>query len=156
MNCKILRTLLPTLFAIAAAVSTAGESSVAIDNGWARASPPGAANGAAFLTLVNRGAKDNALVGAESGAASTVELHSHVMADGVARMRQVSEIPVRAGGRVELRPGGLHIMLIGLKAPLADGGELALTLKFADGSQRHVALPIRRGEADGQMRHGGH
>lgn len=148
MTVHLRRFALSCLLALAAATAGAADP-MAVEHGWARATAPGAANGAAFMTLVNRGPRDNALVRAESAAAAAVELHSHVMEQGVARMRQIAEIPVAAGGRAELRPGGMHIMLIGLKAPLVDGGQVALTLRFRDGSAQQVRLPIRRGEHAG-------
>lgn len=149
MTARIVRSALSSVFLLYAVASGAADS-MTVEQGWARATPPGAANGAAFMTLVNASAKDNALVSAESDAAGAVELHSHVMEDGVARMRQVPEVAVAAGSRTELRPGGLHIMLFGLKAPLVDGGRLAVTLKFRDGSIQKLMLPIRRDS------HGGH
>lgn len=145
MTKTIRRFLLPAVFLLLAAVAGAAET-MTVEQGWARATPPGATNGAAFMVLVNAGSKDNALVAADSDAAATVELHTHMMEDGVARMRQVNQIAVPAGGRTELRPGGLHIMLIGLKAPLIDGGKLALTLRFLDGSSKVLTLRVRRGE----------
>lgn len=149
MHKSMIRYFLPVAFLLVAAASGAAET-MTVEKAWARSTPPGAANGAAFMTLVNAGSKDNALVAAESDAAGTVELHTHIMEEGVARMRQVPEIPVPAGGRTELRPGGLHIMLIGLKAPLIDGGTLSINLKFRDGAVRQLTLPIRRGS------HGAH
>lgn len=148
MTHRVLRCLLPMALGLAVTAAGAAES-IAVEHGWARATPPGAANGALFMTLVNRGGKDNALVRAESDAAQAVELHTHVMDQGVARMRQVPDIPVAAGGRTELRPGGLHIMLIGLKAPLAEGGKVAVTLRFRDGAAQQLTLPVRRGEHAG-------
>lgn len=145
MNSRFTRFVLTPLFLLTAATAGAAEL-VTVEHAWARATPPGASNGAAFMTLVNRGARDNALVRAESAAAGAVELHTHVTEDGVARMRQVPEIPVAAGGKTELRPGGLHIMLIGLKAPLVDGSQLTLTLTFRDGAAQQLTLPVRRGE----------
>lgn len=148
MTASLIRRVLPAVFLLAAATSSAADT-MTVEHGWARASAPGAANGAAFMTLVNASAKDNALIAAESDAAATVELHTHVMDAGVARMRPVPEIAVPAGGRTELRPGGLHIMLIGLKAPLVEGSVLSLTVKFRDGTFRQLSLPIRRGGHDG-------
>lgn len=141
---SMIRLVLPAVLLAFTAASGAAET-MAVEQAWARATPPGATNGAAFMTLVNAGAKENALVGAESDAAGTVELHTHIVEEGVARMRQVPEITVPAGGRTELRPGGLHIMLIGLKAPLIEGGVLSLKLKFRDGATRQLSLPVRRG-----------
>lgn len=143
MRTRIVGVCLAWLVCFAA---QAAGPAVTVEHAWARATPPGAANGAAFMVLVNQGPRDTALVRAKSDAARAVELHTHRVEDGVARMRPVPDIPVAAGGRTELRPGGLHIMLIGLKAPLVDGAQLPMTLDFADGSELRVVLPIRRGD----------
>jgi copper(I)-binding protein len=86
---------------------------------------------AGYLTIQNNSAKDDWLIAATSDLARKTELHNMTMDNGVMRMRQVqSGIPVPAGGTVTLAPGGYHIMLIGLKAPLNAGQAYDVTLDF--------------------------
>ncbi|QFY89017.1 copper chaperone PCu(A)C [Magnetovirga frankeli] len=119
------------------------ESAIGIDNPYVRAVPPGTPNSAAFMTINNRGSADNALVGAASPASKVVELHTHVMEDGMMKMRQVQQIDLPAGKAAVLEPGGLHIMLIGLKGNLKPGEQVDLTLKFADGAEQKLSAPVK-------------
>jgi len=105
--------------------------------------PPGIRVGAAYLTLKNGGDRDVQLVAASCPSAAAAELHNHIDDNGVMRMRRVKEILVPAKGEVQLKPGGYHMMLIDLKAPLKAGDKLAITLIFADGSNKTIEVPVR-------------
>lgn len=97
----------------------------------AYATAEGAANGAVFLTLHNPNAEADRLTGASSAVAATVELHeSAIDENGVMRMNRLDGIDIPAGGNVTLAPGGYHIMLIGLNAPLQAGVPFDVTLDF--------------------------
>ncbi|MGB5834295.1 MAG: copper chaperone PCu(A)C [Thiohalocapsa sp.] len=111
---------------------------------YARAVPPGQPNSAVFLQLQNGGDQDRALIGAESQAADVVELHTHLEEDGMIKMRQVARIDVPAGASISLEPGGLHVMLIGLKRQLQPGDDVAMTLKLDDGTELAVTAPVRK------------
>lgn len=130
---------------VAPAAPVAGPSATGIDilDAYVPALPPGARTGAAYLRIRNGGARDSVLVAAASPAAAAAELHTHVNDAGVMRMRQVKEIVVPAGKEVALQPGGDHVMLIDLQAPLVAGGTLALTLDFADGSSLTFDAVVR-------------
>jgi len=134
---------------------TVRQGSLEIDTPWARATPPAARTGAAYFTISNHGATPDRLVAAKSTAAAQVELHAHVNEGGVMRMKHVDTIVVAPGGRVSLRPGGLHVMLLDLKGPLQDGGRLSLTLSFAGAGDMTVEVPIVRNPppAAGDPRH---
>lgn len=119
----------------------AAAAEVEVEAAWARASAGPARAGAVYVALVNRGAAA-ALVGVETPAAERAELHTHVMDGDVARMRRLEEVALPAGGRVAFAPGGLHVMLSGLAAPLVEGAEFPLTLRFADGDSRTVAVRV--------------
>ncbi len=110
---------------------------------WARLMPPGQPNTAAFMLLENASEEDIVLVAARSPASEVVELHTHIQDEGMMRMREVARIDVPAGGQTELRPGGLHVMLIGLVEPLAPAVAVAITLVFADGSTLELHAPTR-------------
>ena len=112
---------------------------------WAR--PAGAAmpNSAAYALLLNLTDTDDVLLSAEAAVSDVVELHEMIMGDGdVMQMRPIEGgIPVPAGAAVELRPGGLHVMLIGLKGELAVGTTMDLALTFAESEPLSLTLPIR-------------
>lgn len=142
----------------AALTTTAGAAlaDATVQNPWARATPPTAKNGAAYMVITGGGAGDR-LVSASAPVSERVELHTHIMDGGVAKMREVPAIEVPANGVVELKPGGLHVMLIGLKAPLKEGGTFPLTLKFEKQGTVTVQVPVKAlgamGDAGG---HGAH
>ena len=116
---------------------------------WARPTAPGAKVGGAFMTIIGGQSADR-VVSASSPAAAALELHTHVMNDGVAQMRAVSGIDVPAKGKVELKPGGLHIMLINLQAPLKAGDKIPLTLRFEKAGERTIKVPIMAQAPDGK------
>jgi len=115
--------------ALIGAAAAASTPQVEIDHAWARATVPGASNGAAFMTLTARGEGDQ-LVGASSPVADRVDVHSSVMNNGVMEMRPVDVIDVVPGKPARLAPGGLHLMLMGLKRPLVEGSTFPVTMNF--------------------------
>lgn len=135
-----------------AAGTTAG--SVTVADAWARAAEEGMT--AVFGVLENEAATDAHLVAAESDLAA-IELHEVVEADGAAMMQEVSEgFTVPAGGSHELAPGGDHLMLMGLSAPLVAGDEVAVTLVFEDGSELEFTAVAKDFEGgDEEYRPGG-
>ena len=123
-----------------------------ISHPWARAAGANT-NGAAYMTLRNAGGQPDRLVSASTPIARTVELHTHVRDGEVMRMRPVADIPVPAGQTVRLRPGGLHVMLIGLTEPLRQGAEVPLTLRFERAGEVQVMLAIEAAGARGGHHH---
>jgi periplasmic copper chaperone A len=109
---------------------------------WARASAGMATVGAAYMTIENTGATADRLIEAASPAAETVELHTHIVEGDIMRMRAVEGIDLPPGETVELQPGGLHVMLIGLGAPLEMGEYIPLTLTFAEAGTTTVEVEI--------------
>lgn len=109
---------------------------------YARATPPGARAGGAFLTIENRGAQGDRLIGAASPAAGAVELHTMSMDGNVMRMRAVSAIEIPPGGTVALKPGGFHVMLLDLKRPLAAGDRFPLKLTFERAGSVDVIVEV--------------
>ncbi len=134
------RALAAALAAILASAA-APAAEIVVENAWARASAGPARNGAAYVTLFNRGA-DIALTGVETPAAGRAELHVHVLDGDVARMRPVPSVALPAHERVAFAPGGLHVMLRDLRAPLEEGAIFPLTLRFADGDSRTVQVMV--------------
>ena len=116
---------------------------VRIVNAYARATPPGVRTAAAYLTIDNRGALPDQLVGARSPAAAAVELHTMSHEGGMMRMREVARVDVPAHGRVDLVPGGLHAMIVDPKAPLRPGERFPLTLTFARAGAIDVEVDVK-------------
>lgn len=137
----------------------AAQAEISVTSPFSRASAPTAKAGAAFLTL-NIDAGSDKLLGGSSPVAEKVELHTHLMDNGIAKMRPVEGgIAVTAGAPTELKPGGLHIMLIGLKAPLKQGESFPLTLNFEKAGAVTVTVPVQAPGAKAPMAahdHGGH
>jgi copper(I)-binding protein len=147
----ISRTALFLVLVASTLPGVASDSAPVIDvaDAYVRAVPPGQPNSAAFMNLTNRGGAARALVAAASPSAEVVELHTHAMVDGMMRMRQIEQIDVAPGATVNLAPGGLHVMLIGLTGPLGVGDTVTLTLEFDDGQRVEISAPVR--PVDGMM-----
>jgi hypothetical protein len=144
---------LTALFALPAAAHDYAAGDIAIGHPWTRAAGING-NGAGFLNLRNGGAQPDRLLSAATPAARVVELHTMERDGDVMRMRPVREIVVAPGATVELRPGGLHIMLIGLTAPLVQGGRVPLTLRFERAGEVQVELAVEAaGARTGAHRH---
>ena len=112
-----------------------------ITGGFTRASV--SPNGAGFLTIRSKGEADR-LVAFRSPQCNRPELHTHINDNGIMRMRQVEAIDVPAGGMVELKPGGLHLMMIDLTGPLAEGDIVDVTLIFEKAGEVAVSLPVKK------------
>lgn len=126
---------------------------VVVSGAWARQSLRKGGNSAAFMMVKNAGHSDDVLVSAASDVAKRVELHNHVNDNGVMKMRQVKTgIPVKAGAMAELKPGGYHVMLIGLKRDLKPGDKVHLTLTFKSGASAKLMVPVRDLKG-GHMKH---
>lgn len=132
-------------------------SGLTVEQPWARPTARSAPNGAVYLTIANKGPAADRLVQAQAGVSARTELHTHLNDGGVMRMRPVTAIDIPAGGSAELKPGGLHVMLLGLKAPLVAGSSFPLTLTFEKAAAVIVTVTVRRDAATaGQGGHGGH
>jgi copper(I)-binding protein len=118
----------------------AGDISVA--HPWARATPGGAKVGAAFMEIKAKDGVADTLVSASTPAAGRVEIHTHIMDDGVMKMRRIENLPVGEGKSVVLRPSGDHIMLFDLKAPLKEGDLLPLTLVFEKAGEIKIEATV--------------
>ena len=130
-----------------AAPASTAPATLSVDSAWARVSPMVDRAGAAYMVLHNSGLSDDALVAVTSPAAAAVELHETVAdpSSGMMGMQPVASIPVPAGGTTELKPGGYHMMLIDLVAPLVEGTTIELTLTFQSGTVLTVPAEVRSG-----------
>jgi len=156
IRAMLLAALVAILIPLAATAHEFKLGDLTIGHPWARATAGGTANGAAYLTLANGGASADRLVGVASSIAAKVELHTHLMDGGVMKMRPVEGIDIEPGAPIELKPGGLHVMLIGLTAPLKDGDTFPLELTFQKAGKVTVTVNVEATaamEGMGDMHH---
>ena len=140
-------------FSGAALAQTASVGAIKIENAYTRATVPGQQVAGGFMKIENKGATDQ-LLSASSPVAGEVQLHEMAMDGNIMKMRQVKDIAVPAGGAVELKPGGLHLMFMNIKAPLAAGESVPVKLKFAKAGEVDVKMPVNAmGQHGGAMKH---
>lgn len=134
--------LLVATLALPGVALAQGASPLRIEQPFARATAPTARAGGAYMTIVNSGATADRLLRVESSVAARVELHTVIKEGDVMRMREVPGIDVPANGKAMLAPGGFHVMLMELKAPLKAGDTAPMTLVFEKAGRIEVAVPI--------------
>ena len=122
--------------------------SLSIDHPYTRATPPGARSGGAFFVISNASSTPDKLISVTSPAAGSTEIHQMAMDGGVMKMRAVSALEVPPGGKLELKPGGYHVMLLDLKQPLKVGDTVPLTLTFQNAGSIAITVDV---EAMGSM-----
>jgi periplasmic copper chaperone A len=123
---------------------TGGTSKITVEQPWARATPVGAMTGAVYMTLINKTETAVRLFAASSDVASKVQIHEMAVVNGIMQMRKlVDGLAIPASGSVMLKPGGYHVMLIGLKKRLIAGQTLPLTLTFAKTGTISITVPIQ-------------
>ena len=136
-----------------AQAQSAKVGSVQIENAYTRSTVPGQMAAGGFMKIENKGALDQ-LISASSPVAGEVQLHEMAMEGNVMKMRQVKEVVVPAGGAVELKPGGMHLMFMNIKAPLTAGETVPVKLKFAKAGEVEVKMPVNAmGAQGGAIKH---
>lgn len=154
-------TFIHTLAGLALSTLLAGTAlaqapAVQVEGAWARASVPGQQGTGAFMKLT--AAQGARLVGASSPAAGVTEVHEMKLDGDVMRMRAVPVLELPAGTAVELKPGGFHLMLLDLKAPLAKDSTVPLTLTFRDAkgveSKLDLTVPVAASAPGAAPAHG--
>ncbi len=131
-------------------IRTFRSGSISIESPWAPELPPVSVNGAVFMTIVNEGERQDRLIRATGAISSKVEMHDHIKDEtGMLSMRKVQSIELSPGERVNLEPGGLHVMLMGLERPLEKGMEFKLQLEFASGTSLEIDVPVGRLQDEG-------
>ena len=151
------------LVVAAPAADMAEVGDITIQEPWARASLGNAPNSAAYMSLETSDAAPDRLISGSTPMADRVELHTHVMEGGVAKMRPVDAIEVAPGEPTVLEPGGLHVMLRGLTQKLEAGRTMPLTLVFEHAGAVTLEVPIKgvaagtgAGRDMGRGEHGSH
>ncbi len=117
---------------------------MSVDAPYVREVPPGQMTSASFLTIKNASDKDVSLIKASSDVAKNVELHEHVHDNGMMKMRQVKEIKIPANGKTVLKPGGYHIMLIGLTRKIKAGDMIDIELEFNNGDKQAIKAEVKK------------
>ncbi|MFT4633384.1 MAG: copper(I)-binding protein [Candidatus Pseudothioglobus sp.] len=122
------------------------EPAVAFSHGWARATPTGANVAAVYAQLSNRGLESVTILGISTSVARMAQVHETTESEGMMRMRHVDPLALAAGTDVDLVPGGMHLMLMGLTQPLTSGMTFDVTFELADGQK--LTLPVVVGAVD--------
>jgi copper(I)-binding protein len=143
----------------AARAQQAAPSPIEVTQAWARATPAGAQVGAGYLTVTNHGAEADRLIGGSADVADKIEVHEMNMDNGVMKMRELPDgLAVKPGESVELKPGGYHLMLTGLKGGLKEGEHFRAQLEFAKEGKAEVEFVVQgvgaaMAPATGDMHH---
>jgi periplasmic copper chaperone A len=141
---KLALAALLTGFVVPALAQGASNTSITVEQPWARATPSGAKTGAIYMTLDNKSGTADRLTGASSDVAEKLQIHEMRVENGVMQMREISGgLPIPADGSVVLKPGSYHVMLIGLKKPLSVGEKFPLTLTFEKAGNISVTVPVQ-------------
>jgi len=144
------RLIAVAAFVLAAALSAPAlaqapnASSITVDAAWARATPGGAKTGVVYLTLANHSADADRLVGASTPVAEKAQLHTEFEANGVMKMRPLAAIEIKPHETTALKPGAMHLMLIGLKQLLKEGENFPLTLEFERTGKMVVPIKVTK------------
>ena len=121
---------------------------------WARATPKSATVGAGYLRITNAGNTSDRLVAGSADVSNRFEIHEMSMDNGVMKMRPIAGgLEVKPGQTVELKPGGYHVMFVGLKHPLAEGDSIKVTLDFEKAGKVNVTFPVAGIGAQSPMGH---
>lgn len=116
---------------------------VEIEGAYARTSIPNVPNSAAFFVIKNNSDKDIAITSANSDVAEKNELHTHIKENKMMKMMKIEKLVVPAKSSLELKSGGDHVMLMGLKKELKAGDEISLELSFSDGDKKSIKVPVK-------------
>ena len=126
-----------------ASIAAVFGADVEIDGAYARASIPNVPNSAAFFVIKNNSDKDIAITSANSDIAEKNELHTHIKENQMLKMMKIEKLVVPAKSSLELKSGGDHVMLIGLKKELKAGDEISLELSFSNGDKKSIKVPVK-------------
>lgn len=140
---RFLALLILLLAAAPAAAQDYKLGALEIGHPWARATPPTAPTGGGYLSVKNTGTAPDRLMSVSSPAAKTIQVHEMKMEGSVMRMREIDgPLEIKPGETVTLAPGGMHLMMMGLKAPLKQGEKVPLTLVFEKAGKIDVDLSV--------------
>ena len=127
-------------FACMIAAAPLALAEVTVEKPWARATPPNTKVGVVYLTM--RSTQADEIISMSSSVAERIEIHTTVSEGGTIKMRPVPLVSLPAGESVRFESGGLHIMLIGLRAPLTAGSKLKLNMELRSGERKSIDIPV--------------
>ena len=149
---KTISAALILLLAAFAFAQDAKIGAISIAHPWARATPGAVKNSAAFMLFDNAGSADK-LIGVSGDVAKDIQIHSMITEAGVMKMREIKSLDIPANGKAELKPGGFHVMLIGLKDGLKEGEKFPLKLKFEKAGEVTVMVTAEKPGAHDHAEH---
>ena len=132
-------------FSLAAITMLTLQAEVLLVDPYAKATPPNAKNSAAFMKIENKSNSDIELLAASSNISKVTELHTHIEENGMKKMIQIPSIKIPANSSVELKPGGLHIMFLGIQNQINENSNIDLNLTFSDGKTYELnQIPVKK------------
>jgi periplasmic copper chaperone A len=138
------KTIIALILFFALAQFSFAQDNIVISDAWVREVPPGTSMSAGYMTIENKATNDDKLIGISSDVAESAELHiSKVDENGVATMEMIKILDLPSGEAIELKPGGMHIMLIGLKESLVGKDSVKLNLNFEKSGEVKVEAPVK-------------
>jgi len=154
-----LAALMASVFTVPAQAGDAKAGDLVITQAWSRATPKGAKIAGGYLTIENKGAAPDRLVGGSGEIAGKVEIHEMAMNNGVMTMRPLDKgLAIEPGKTVKLAPGGYHLMLMDLKGPFKQGDKVPVTLEFEKAGKVTLSFDVQgvgaqapAGDAGGHM-----
>ncbi len=153
----LIKTLSQTLFICLCFISTANAAdSLQIENAWSPEAPPVAKVMAGYMKINNLSNKDIKILSAKSDLFKRVEIHLTEMSDGMMRMIKQENLKIKAKGHIELKPGGLHMMLMGKLKPVKAGSVIAVTLTLDNGKTINIKLKVKVDDEPQMMHHHHH
>ena len=145
-------SILSILLMIVAQIASSQETMI-INDAWVREVPPGSSVSAAYMTIQNKGSDDK-LIAISSDVSESAELHTSKVDDnGVASMEMVKVLEIPSGNTVEFKPGGMHIMLIGLNESLVGKESIDLTLDFSEAGEMQIVVPVKKSAGESHHHH---
>ncbi|WP_291711530.1 copper chaperone PCu(A)C [Bradyrhizobium sp.] len=152
----MLAVMMSSLLGAPARAEEVKAGDLVISQAWSRATPRGAKTGGGFLTIENKGSAPDRLVAVSGDFADKIEVHEMAVKNGVMTMRAVENgLTIEPGKTVTLAPGGYHLMMLDLKAPLKQGDKLPVTLQFEKAGTVVVTLDVQGVGAKGPAAEGG-
>ena len=131
---------------LAPLASATTDAAVTFSHGWARATTSGGKVGAVYARLSNLSDHPVTISAIHTAVARLAQVHDSREVDGMMRMRHVDPLALAAGANIDLAPGGMHLMLMGLTKPLTAGMTFDVIFDLADGQQ--LTLPVVVGAID--------
>lgn len=132
---------------VAASGPQMAANQIVVRDGWVQEGPPSQTITAAYMVIENHMSNDISLQSASTEVAQVVELHKMEVIDGMMKMRRCESIDIPGGGKTELKPGGYHLMVIGLKNALKQDDNVTIILQFSHDIRKTITIPVKARDA---------